>query len=52
MKEIMDSLGITVLFVQNRDAITLTQKLSAYLNRKDKTKLTVNRGQVLHLNQN
>ena len=53
MKEITGSLGITVLFVQNRDETTLIQKLSiksVYLNRKDK--IRINRGQVLHLNQN
>ena len=50
MKQIMANLGITVLFVQNKDVTTLTQKLNVQLNRKDRTKTLANRGQVLHLN--
>ena len=52
MKEIMDILGITVHFVRNRDVTIVIQKLSVYSNRNYKIKIIINRGQVLHLNQN
>ena len=49
MKEIIDNLGITVHFVQNKDVTTLIQKPNVHSNREVRTKTLINRDQVLHL---